>query len=214
VTDVAGPGFTRRCRAVGATPGTVLLGAAALACVESSDRPVVLPTMLANRDKHFADSVGLFVRTVLLREEPFGARTVGEARRGVLRRLVDCWRHRHESLLHAAERYPDIGLGSGPLPFFAQVLDLPPRSLPLTGCRTEQVYHFFQRTTRFGMELHLTPRADGGIGAAFVYDRARVRRPDVTGAIARYRHWLAVLLDPALDDSPLDRQAQQPAPHR
>ena len=186
--EVAGPGFAERCRAVGATPGAVLL-AAAVQAAGSPDGPVVLPTMLANREPPYEQTVGLLMRTVLLRGEPAGTEPPAEARRGVLRQLGRCWRHRHESLLLLAERSPAAAgqLGAGPLPFFAQVLDVPPRELALPGGTVELVHHGFERTTRFGVELHLRPRDGGAVEGAFVHDVARYERVAVAAAAARYR---------------------------
>ncbi|HEY0699531.1 MAG TPA: condensation domain-containing protein, partial [Micromonospora sp.] len=80
---LAGTEFGQRCRAVSATPGAVLLGAAALTAEPDgpADSPMVLPTMFANRDPRFTESVGLFMRTAMLRVEPPGDRTLGQARR-------------------------------------------------------------------------------------------------------------------------------------
>lgn len=192
--EVAGPGFPERCRAVAATPGAVLLTAALLAASGPANAagpadaagPRVLPTMLANREPPYEETVGLLMRTVLLRAEPA---PLADVRRGVLRQLGRCWRHRHESLLLLAERSPDAArqLGAGPLPFFAQVLDLPPRELVLAGCATELVHHGIERTARFGVELHLRPRPDGSVAGTFVHDVARYARADVEAAAARYR---------------------------
>jgi len=253
LVEVAAAGFARRCRAVGGTPGAVLLAAAALAA-GSPAGPVVLPTMLANREPPYEETVGLFMRTVLLRGEslgppnppvpgpggmapPAGSASVGSAsvgsasvgsalggsavvgaaladgssvsavRRGVLRQLGRCWRHRHESLLLLAERSPAAAaqLAAGPLPFFAQVLDVPRRELSLAGCRAELVFHGFERTTRFGVELHLRPQDGGRVEGAFVYDVARYRRADVAAAAARYRAWVDVLTDPAAGDRHVGR---------
>jgi Condensation domain len=239
-TEVAGAGFPQRCRAVGGTPGAVLLAAATLAAGDAAG-PVALPTMLVNREPPFEDTVGLFMRTALLRGEPLGppprvpagisgasaaagpvsvsgsalpgtstssgSATVSTVRRGVLRQLGRCWRHRHESLLLLAERSPAAAaqLAAGPLPFFAQVLDVPRRELALAGCEAELVFHGFERTTRFGVELHLRPRDGGAVEGAFVYDVARYRRADVVAAAARYRAWVDVLTDPAAGDQPVDR---------
>jgi hypothetical protein len=129
------------------------------------------------------------MRTVLLRGEPPRSRPPAEVRRGVQRQLGRCWRHRHESLLLLAERSPAAAaqLAGGPLPFFAQVLDVPPRELTLPGCETELVFHGMERTTRFGVELHLRPQAGGSVRGTFGYDVARHRRADVEAAAARYR---------------------------
>lgn len=213
LSGVAEAGFPQRCRAVGATPGAVLLAAATLAGAESAEGPVALPTMLANREPPYEETVGLFMRTALLRGEPPGERRVAEARRGVLRQLGRCWRHRHESLLLLAERSPQAAaqLRSGPLPFFAQVLDVPRRELSLPGCRAEQVFHGFERTTRFGVELHLRPRADGAVEGAFVFDEARYLRPDVEAAAVRYRSWVDLLVQSGAGDRPLGSPVPAPA---
>lgn len=204
--EVAGAGFPQRCRAVGATPGAVLLAAATLAA-GSPAGPVVLPTMLANREPPYEQTVGLLMRTVLLRGEPPGAQPLAEVRRGALRQLSRCWRHRHESLLLLAERSPAAAgqLGAGPLPFFAQVLDVPPRELVLPGGKVELVHHGFERTTRFGVELHLRPREGGAVEGAFVHDRARYRRADVEAAAAGYRDRVEELLAPAGAGQPAAR---------
>ena len=196
LTEVAEAGFPERCRAVGGTPGAVLLAAATLAA-GSPNGPVAVPTMLANREPPYEETVGLFMRTALLRGEPLGSEPVGETRRGVLRQLGRCWRHRHESLLLLAERSPVAAaqLAAGPLPFFAQVLDVPRRELTLPGGKAELVFHGFERTTRFGVELHLRPRDGSAVQGALVYDVARYRRVDVEAAAARYRSWVEILLD-------------------
>jgi hypothetical protein len=196
VVEVAGAGFAQRCRAVGATPGAVLLAAATLAA-GSPDRPVALPTMLANREPPYEETVGLLMRTALLRGEPVGSQPLADVRRGVLRQLGRCWRHRHESLLLLAERSPAAAaqLGAGPLPFFAQVLDVPRRELALPGCKTELVHHGFERTTRFGVELHLRPGDGGAVEGAFVHDLARYGRAGVAAAAARFREWVERLVE-------------------
>ncbi len=207
---VAVAGFPERCRAAGSTPGAVLLAAALLAggaggadgaggaggaggaygaggADGAGGGPVVLPTTLAGREPPYEHTVGLLMRTVLLRGEP--ARSPAETRRAVLRQLTRCWRHRHESLLLLAERDPAAAarLGAGPLPFFAQLLDVPPRELVLPGCTTELVHNGFERTTRFGVELHLRPGADGAVEGAFSFDTARYDHVAVATAAARYR---------------------------
>jgi hypothetical protein len=203
---VAGAGFPERCRAAGSTPGAVLLAAALLAGsaggaggvgsaggadgaggAGAGGGPVVLPTTLAGREPPYEHTVGLLMRTVLLRGEP--ARSPAEMRRAVLRQLTRCWRHRHESLLLLAERDPAVAarLGAGPLPFFAQLLDVPSRELVLPGCTTELVHNGFERTTRFGVELHLRPGADGAVEGAFSFDTARYDRAAVAAAATRYR---------------------------
>lgn len=203
--DVAAPGFPAQCRAVGATPGTVLLTAATLACVELGDRPVTVASMIANRQRPFMDTFGLMIRTVLLREEPLGTRRVGDARRSMQLQLSRCWRHRHESLQLLAERDPDAAaaLASGPPPFFVQLLNVPDRELSIPGCRVERIFDATEHTIRFGLELHLKPREDGGIEGTFIFDNALYRRPDVMAAADRYRAWVALLVDPAAADQPL-----------
>jgi Condensation domain len=209
VTEVAAAGFPRRCRQVGGTPGAVLLTAAALTGADRAGGPVVVPTMLANREPAYENAVGLFMRTSLLRGEAPADRTVAEARTAVLRQIGGCWRHRYESLLSLVERSEKAAaaMAGGPMPFFAQVLDVPRRQLELAGCAVEQVFHGFERTVRFGTELHLRPQPDGSVEAAFVYDTASHERVAVEAAAGRYRDWVAVLTDPAAADLPLAKAA-------
>jgi hypothetical protein len=201
--------FPRLCRGVGATPGTILLaGALATAAGYANPgdpRPITLPTMLANRDPQFQETIGLFMRTVLIQARPALERTVGDVRRNALREVGRCYRHRHESVVFLLEQYRDVvdEFSSFPLPLFAQLLDVPAREPSFGTCTVELAYHGFERTARFGVEIHMRPQPDGSVEGAFVYDQGQYRREEVELAARQQRAWIRRLVDPAATDLPL-----------
>jgi hypothetical protein len=199
---LAGAGFPQQCRAVKATPGAILIASALLTAgaddADQDPRPVAMPTMFANRDPRYQDSIGLFMRTIFVRVDLAGDRTVGDVRRDTLRELGRCFRHRQESVVYLLEQYRAAidALSTFPLPFFAQLLDVPAREPHFEGCEVELAYHGFDHIARFGAEAYMRPQADGGIEGAYVYDRVQYKLDDIERAARRHQAWIRLLLDP------------------
>lgn len=204
---LAGDEFTKHCAEVGATRSAVALCAAFGACGAfhmNSGGPnvLVLPTMLSNRDDQFHNTVGLLMRSVLIRlaVKDEVATTVAEIRQLIMAQLGAAYAHRHESIAYVFERYRASleNFSELPLPLFVQLVDVPARELALPGCESEAVYHSFERSCRFAAEVHLRPIANGGLEALVIYDSTVYQAEDIDAATAALIRWIAVFTDPSL----------------
>jgi hypothetical protein len=209
LTRLAGRGFNADCRRVGATRGVIALAAAFAACgvfsnaAGGTSAASVLPTVLSNRDEQFTETVGLLMRTVLVRLSPndvAAAPKVHEIRSTLMRQLGAMYTYRHESLVYLFERYRASldQFCELPLPLFVQLVDVPARELVLDGCTVDCVYRGFEKSSRFAVEVHIRPAPDGGIEALFIYDRLAYSLADMHSAAANMKRWIRIFSDPSM----------------
>jgi len=158
------------------SPAMLFVAAAAAAAARNDSwAPIVIPTILATRDRPALKSyVGVLMRLVLLRLDTHAQMSGEELLRWVRTKVLAAWAHRREPLGLSIERYPSVveAMGEMPLPLLVQLLDVPDRIFTLSGCETTEVFHGFRSYTRFQAELQIRPRQGGIFDAALVFDRS------------------------------------------